>query len=58
MTAVNKVAIAGCGVAGMAAAIALAKAGLHVDIFESKPELSALGSASPCRETHCVPSIK
>lgn len=44
MTAVNKVAIAGCGVAGMAAAIALAKAGLHVDIFESKPELSALGS--------------
>src|SRR6478735_11853929 len=44
MTAVNKVAIAGCGVAGMAAAIALAKAGVHVDIFESKPELSALGS--------------
>lgn len=44
MTAVNKVAIAGSGVAGLAAAIQLAKAGVEVDIFESKAELSTLGS--------------
>lgn len=44
MTAVSKVAIAGSGVAGLAAAIQLAKAGVEVDVFESKPELSALGS--------------
>ena len=44
MTAVNKVAIAGSGVAGLAAAIQLAKAGVTVDVFEAKPELSALGS--------------
>jgi 2-polyprenyl-6-methoxyphenol hydroxylase-like FAD-dependent oxidoreductase len=44
MTAVNKVAIAGTGVAGLAAAIQLAKAGVEVDVFEAKPEPSALGS--------------
>lgn len=44
MTAVQKVAIAGSGVAGLAAAIQLAKAGVQVDLFEAKPELSALGS--------------
>src|SRR6478736_6114051 len=44
MTAVQKVAIAGSGVAGLAAAIQLAKAGVHVELFEAKPELSALGS--------------
>lgn len=44
MTAVSRVAIAGCGVAALAAAIQLAKAGVHVDVFEAKPELSALGS--------------
>ena len=44
MTAVKKVAIAGSGVAGLATAIQLAKAGVDVDVFESKPELSALGS--------------
>lgn len=44
MTAVTKVAIAGSGVAGLATAIQLAKAGVAVDVFESKPELSALGS--------------
>ena len=44
MTAVQKVAIAGSGVAAMAAAIQLAKAGVAVDVFEAKPELSALGS--------------
>ena len=44
MTAVTKVAIAGSGVAGLAAAIQLAKAGVSVDVFEAKPELSQLGS--------------
>ncbi|MGN7947126.1 FAD-dependent monooxygenase [Microbacterium sp. 22215] len=44
MTAVNKVAIAGSGVAGLAAAIQLAKAGVEVDVFDSRAELSALGS--------------
>lgn len=44
MTAVNKVAIAGAGVAGLAAAIQLAKAGVEIDVYESKPELSARGS--------------
>ena len=44
MTAVTKVAIAGSGVAGLATAIQLAKAGIQVDVFEAKPELSALGS--------------
>ncbi|KDA05380.1 2-polyprenyl-6-methoxyphenol hydroxylase [Microbacterium sp. CH12i] len=44
MTAVSKVAIAGSGVAGLAAAIQLAKAGIEVDVFEAKPELSGLGS--------------
>ncbi|MFJ4171747.1 FAD-dependent monooxygenase [Paenarthrobacter sp. NPDC089714] len=44
MTAVQKVAIAGSGVAAMATAIQLAKAGIAVDVFETKPELSALGS--------------
>ncbi|HWL76890.1 FAD-dependent monooxygenase [Microbacterium sp.] len=44
MTAVNKVAIAGAGAVGLAAAIQLAKAGVEVDVFEAKPELTALGS--------------
>ena len=44
MTAVKKVAIAGSGVAALATAIQLAKAGVEVDVFESKPEPSALGS--------------
>ena len=44
MTAVRKVAVAGSGVVGLAAAIQLAKAGIEVDVFEAKPELSALGS--------------
>lgn len=44
MTAVNKVAIAGSGVAALATAIQLAKAGVYVDVFEAKPEPSALGS--------------
>lgn len=42
--AVQKVAIAGAGVAGLAAAIRLAANGVEVDLYESKPELTALGS--------------
>lgn len=44
MPAVQRVAIAGGGVAGTAAAILLAEGGVSVDIFETKPDLSALGS--------------
>jgi len=44
MTAVQKVAIAGSGVAALATAIQLAKAGVEVDVFEAAPALSALGS--------------
>ncbi|TAJ48146.1 MAG: 2-polyprenyl-6-methoxyphenol hydroxylase [Herbiconiux sp.] len=44
MTAVSKVAIVGSGVAGLAAAIQLARAGVAVDLFEAKSELSVLGS--------------
>ena len=44
MSAVSRVAIVGSGVAGTAAAILLAEGGVHVDVFEQKPDLSALGS--------------
>ncbi len=44
MTAVQKVAVVGAGVAGLGASIQLAKAGIDVDVFDAKPELSVLGS--------------
>ena len=44
MTAVSKVAVVGSGVAGLAAAIQLARAGVLVDLFEAKNELGAAGS--------------
>lgn len=44
MTAVSEVAIVGSGIAGLAAAIQLAKAGVGVDVYEARPEPSALGS--------------
>ena len=44
MSAVSRVAIVGSGVAGTAAAILLAEGGVDVDVFERKPDLSALGS--------------
>lgn len=44
MPAVTRVAIAGGGVAGTAAAILLAEQGVSVDVFEQKPDLHALGS--------------
>jgi 2-polyprenyl-6-methoxyphenol hydroxylase-like FAD-dependent oxidoreductase len=44
MTAVQRVAIAGAGIAGLASAILLAEDGVEVDVYEVKPELSALGS--------------
>jgi 2-polyprenyl-6-methoxyphenol hydroxylase-like FAD-dependent oxidoreductase len=44
MSAVQRVAIAGAGIAGLATAILLAEEGVEVDVYEVKPELSALGS--------------
>ncbi|MCR2810928.1 MULTISPECIES: FAD-dependent oxidoreductase [unclassified Microbacterium] len=44
MTAVQKVAVIGAGIAGLATAIRLADAGVAVDLIESQPELTALGS--------------
>ncbi|MBN9172309.1 MAG: FAD-dependent monooxygenase, partial [Microbacterium sp.] len=44
MNAVRSVAIAGAGVAGLATGIQLARAGVHVDLFESTPELRTSGS--------------
>jgi 2-polyprenyl-6-methoxyphenol hydroxylase-like FAD-dependent oxidoreductase len=44
MSAVHRVAIAGAGIAGLASAILLAEDGVDVDVYEIKPELSALGS--------------
>jgi 2-polyprenyl-6-methoxyphenol hydroxylase-like FAD-dependent oxidoreductase len=44
MTAVKKVAVAGSGVAALATAIQLAKAGVEVDVFEAKAEPTTLGS--------------
>lgn len=44
MSAVQRVAIAGAGIAGVAAAILLAEDGVEVDVYEIKPELTALGS--------------
>jgi len=44
MSAVQRVAVAGAGIAGLATAILLAEDGIDVDVYEIKPELSALGS--------------
>jgi 2-polyprenyl-6-methoxyphenol hydroxylase-like FAD-dependent oxidoreductase len=44
MSAVKRVAIAGAGIAGLASAILLAEDGVEVDVYETKSELSALGS--------------
>lgn len=44
MTAVQRVAIAGAGFAGLGTAILLAEGGVEVEVYESKPELSAIGS--------------
>lgn len=44
MTAVSRVAIAGAGAAGLAAAIQLAKAGVTVDIFEQQQRVGPAGS--------------
>jgi len=44
MTAVSRVAVAGSGVAALATAIQLAKAGVSVTVFEAKPGLPTLGS--------------
>src|SRR3954470_891426 len=44
MTAVNSVLVVGSGLAGTAAAIRLADAGVAVDLVEIKPDVAAIGS--------------
>jgi 2-polyprenyl-6-methoxyphenol hydroxylase-like FAD-dependent oxidoreductase len=44
MTAVQSVGIVGTGFAGAAAAILLAEGGVHVELFDAKTEVGALGS--------------
>jgi len=44
MPAVNSVLVVGSGLAGTAAAIALAQSGVAVDLIEIKPDITALGS--------------
>ncbi|MEO8527591.1 MAG: FAD-dependent oxidoreductase [Pseudolysinimonas sp.] len=44
MTAVQRVVVAGAGIAGLASAILLAEAGVEVDVIEVRPDLSAIGS--------------
>ena len=41
---VERVAVVGAGVAGLASAIRLADAGVHVDLYEAQPELNPSGS--------------
>ena len=53
MPAVNNVLVVGSGLAGAATAIHLAQAGV-VDLIEIKPDVAALGRASPCRATRCA----
>ena len=43
-SAVRHVLVAGAGLAGTAAAIALAAGGVAVDLIDIKPEISAVGS--------------
>lgn len=44
MTAVQKVAVVGTGISGLATAIRLARAGVEVEVFEARDDLSPLGS--------------
>jgi 2-polyprenyl-6-methoxyphenol hydroxylase-like FAD-dependent oxidoreductase len=53
MTAVQRVGIVGTGFAGTAAAIRLAEAGVEVDLYDAKPELSALGSGITIQGNAC-----
>ena len=46
MTAVQSVGIVGTGFAGAAAAILLAEGGVHVELFDAKTEVGALGSGT------------
>jgi 2-polyprenyl-6-methoxyphenol hydroxylase-like FAD-dependent oxidoreductase len=53
MTAVQSVGIVGAGFAGAAAAILLAEGGVHVELFDTKPEVGALGSGITIQGNAC-----
>jgi 2-polyprenyl-6-methoxyphenol hydroxylase-like FAD-dependent oxidoreductase len=53
MSAVRSVGIVGAGCAGTAAAIALARGGVSVDLFDAKPALTALGSGITIQGNAC-----
>ncbi|WP_336853509.1 FAD-dependent monooxygenase [Sinomonas albida] len=53
MSAVSRVGIVGAGFAGTAAAILLADGGVEVDLFDAKPEVSALGSGITIQGNAC-----
>lgn len=52
MAAVRHVGIVGAGLAGLAAALAAARAGMRVDVFEAQPE-----PASPAAHIDIVPNL-
>lgn len=43
MTVVRRIAVIGAGIGGLAAAVALHRAGFEVDVYEQAPELSEIG---------------
>ncbi|MDP9884558.1 2-polyprenyl-6-methoxyphenol hydroxylase-like FAD-dependent oxidoreductase [Sinomonas atrocyanea] len=53
MPAVSHVGVVGAGFAGAAAAILLAEGGVEVDLFDAKPEVSALGSGITIQGNAC-----
>jgi 2-polyprenyl-6-methoxyphenol hydroxylase-like FAD-dependent oxidoreductase len=53
MTAVQSVGIVGTGFAGAAAAILLAEGGVHVELFDAKTEVGALGSGITMQGNGC-----
>lgn len=44
MTSENKVAVVGAGIGGLAAALALLKSGIDVEVYEQAPELKEVGA--------------
>jgi salicylate hydroxylase len=44
MDSANTIAIIGAGIGGLAAALALLRQGLDVDVYEQSPELGEIGA--------------